>query len=234
MNSARVGEDVFQVACTHCGAGRAVRLAPGFDAGHRHGVLRCLACRRMLDLADVGAWRDWAEAQLGRREALRKEGHLGSRKQDPHRSDLDVAYDGLLAELALCVLLCPGHVSRWLAAQEHGGPNRGSDFPSEWTGLPKPLEAKYTRYHGDATGYLLVRPPRRTPGPMSADYLDDSYYILLHGRPPRYQIDGWTDRDGLVWGGRLNPVPQSGIQRECWGIHLSRLRPVQQLAEMIG
>jgi hypothetical protein len=95
--------------------------------------------------------------------------------------------------------------------------------------LDKPVEVKQTRYHDQRRGYLLVRPPRRTPGAMLPQYVDDAYYVLLHGQHCRFTLCGWTDRERLIRDGKLNPVPVRPGQRECWGIHWTNLRPLDEL-----
>jgi hypothetical protein len=129
--------------------------------------------------------------------------------------------------------LCPRFIRAWLQSVNAGISNRGRDFPATWTGLDKPLEVKHTRYQSPAKGFLIVRPPRWTPGPMRADYMDDSYYVLLVGKPFSYRLMGWIDRAGFLEHYEVNPVGMRPGQRECWGVHWSKLRPLARLAEEI-
>ncbi|MFZ5833267.1 MAG: hypothetical protein ACOY3P_24525 [Planctomycetota bacterium] len=149
-----------------------------------------------------------------------------TRKQSTGQSDTDIDRDGLQAELAACLIIAPGYRDAWLARD---GANRGCDLPVEWTGLPKSIEVKQTRYHDARRGYLLVRPPRWTPGDMRPEYIDDCLYVLMHGANGLYTMLGWTDRQHLLTAGELNPVPIRYGQRECWGIHWSRLRQLEEI-----
>ena len=112
--------------------------------------------------------------------------------------------------------------------------NRGRDLPAEWTLLAKPVEVKQTRYCDDRCGYLIVRPPRGTPGAMRSEYIDDCLYVLMYGQQGFYTMLGWADRQLLLAAGKLNPVPVRPGQRECWGIHWSRLNAVESLGLLIG
>jgi hypothetical protein len=218
----------MRIAFSHCGVEQVIRLA---DLRHRRGFLKCPQCNQCVTELDVSDARQWVEQQVARKRGLLRQGKLGTRKQSARQSDEQIDRDGLAAELVACVLLCPGRFETWRRAAERGGGNRGRDLSAHWTGLDKPVEVKQTRYHDDRRGYLLVRPPRWTPGEMRPEYIDDAYYVLLHGEPYRYTISGWIDRDGLLAEGQLNPVPVAAGQRQCWGVHWSKLRPLEELAE---
>jgi hypothetical protein len=69
---------------------------------------------------------------------------------------------------------------------------------------------------------------------MKVNYIDDPYYILVRGGPHVFELDGWTDRDHFLREGQLNPVPLFDRQRECWGIHRSKLRPMASLFSAIS
>jgi hypothetical protein len=224
----------FEVLCLNCRAERRVRLTGASKPGARHSVLRCFRCKRLLEHVDTSLWHPWLARQVQAASVLQATGKLGTRRQAPQQTEEDIAYDGLAAELAACVLLCPGYLSLWAADRERGTSNRGHDLAPEWTGLDKPLEIKQTRHHSQRRGYLIVRPPRWTPGPMKVNYIDDSYYALVHGGPHIFELDGWTDRDHFLREGQLNPVPLFDRQRECWGIHWSKLRPMASLFAAIS
>jgi len=187
------------------------------------GLLSCPECSQPIASVDVSEQETWIKRQVGWRQSL------NTRKQSACQSDYEISHDGLAAELAAAVLLCPANIEAWRRATETGGGNRGRDFLSEWTGLDKPVEVKQTTYRSETTGYLLVRPPRMTPGRMLESYIDDCIYMLLWGKGYSYTWIGWTDRVGLLRYGQLNPVPMNGRQRECWGIHWKRLYPIESL-----
>ncbi|MEO8498720.1 MAG: hypothetical protein ABI614_26965, partial [Planctomycetota bacterium] len=156
---------------------------------------------------DVAGARSWVEAHVTRKRQLAESGQLATRKQSTRQSDEEIDRDGLSAELAACALLCPGSLHAWRKAAEAVRGNRGRDLLRHWTGLNKPVEVKHTRYHDTHRGFLLVRPPRQTPGRMREEYIDDAYYVLLVGGPDQHRLVGWTDRESLIRDGELNPVP---------------------------
>jgi hypothetical protein len=204
----------------------------------RRSFLTCDGCGRCVTRLDVSDFSGWVDEQVRIKRSLQERGWLGSRKQAVKQSDADIDRDGLAAELAACLLLAPAWVTKWQQLAEAGVSNRGRDLLPRWTELDKPVEVKHTRYRDDRRGFLLVRPPRWTPGEMRPEYLDDAYYVLLHsgggnGSTSVYDLtlSGWTDRDGLLRDGVRNPVPIGNGQRECWGIHWSKLRPLDELAQ---
>ncbi len=217
----------MKVTVFHCRSER-VDLA---ELRGRHGFLTCPTCGEIVCKLDVSDTAQWIDAQVRRKRDLQQSGRLGTRKQSLWQTDESIDSDGLAAELAACAVLCPGSFDRWQHAAERARSNRGCDLPRRWTGLNKSVEVKQTRYCDEQRGYLLVRPPRRTPGEMRAEYIDDAYYVLVVGRPYRFTIKGWMDRSGLILDGMRNPVPIRDGQRECWGIHWSKLRPLAELAE---
>lgn len=223
--------------CQHCSTSREIAA---LEIRERRGFLTCAVCGRCVTRIDVSNFSGWIDEQVRIKRSLQERGWLGSRKQAVRQSDSDIDRDGLAAELAACLLLAPAWVGKWQSLAEAGVSNRGRDLLPRWTRLDKPVEVKQTRYRDDRRGFLLVRPPRWTPGEMRADYLDDAYYVLLHstgddGSPSVYDLtlSGWTDRDGLLRDGVRNPVPVGNGQRECWGIHWSKLRPLDELAQRV-
>ncbi len=193
------------------------------------GPLRCATCNGFVSTLDATGTSTWVEGQVARKQSQQESGNLGTRKQSTHQSDETIDRDGLVAELIACVLLCSGSFDAWQQAAESSAGNRGRDLLRRWTGLDKHIEVKQTRYRTNDHGYLLVRPPRNTPGRMHEDYIDDAYYVLLIGKPYRYELVGWIDRERLITEGELNPVPIQPGQRECWGIHWTKLRPIEEL-----
>ena len=221
----------MHVSFEHCGESERVQLA----VSHlRHGSLRCKQCGRFISTIDVAGARSWLDAQVARKQQLAQSGHLATRKQSTHQSDEEIDRDGLSAELAACALLCPGSLDAWRKATEAARENRGRDLLRHWTGLNQPVEVKHTRYQDSQHGHLLVRPPRQTPGRMREEYIDDAYYVLMVGAPYQHVMAGWMDREGLLRDGELNPVPVRPGQRESWGMHWSKLRPIDELVARMG
>lgn len=210
------------IACDNCQAEGHVELPP---QGSR-GPLLCPNCGRLVTMIGVEHWRPRIENRVLEMAHRQRAGTIGTRKQSWGQSDTDVDRDGREAELAACLLLCPGRRETWFQAD---GANRGCDLPAEWTLLTKPIEVKQTRYCDERRGYLIVRPPRHTPGPMRTEYIDDCLYVLMHGQQGLYTLLGWADRPLLLAAGELNPVPVRPGQRECWGIHWRRLYSVESL-----
>jgi len=217
-----VNEAAF-IACEHCHAEGEV-LLPACGA---LGPLVCPHCHRLLTMISVAPWRSHIEQRVAQFAERHRTGQLGTRRQSRQKSDTTIDRDGREAELAACLLLCPGYRQRWF---ETDGPNRGNDLPAACTLLPQPVEVKQTRYCDSRRGYLLVRPPRQTPGPMRTEYIDDCLYVLMHGQDCLYTLLGWADRSLLLSSGEMNPVPLRPGQRECWGIHWSHLHPTEALA----
>lgn len=216
----------MQVEYNHCGELQRVALV----TRHRlSGRLVCPQCGAIVTKLDVTGCSHWIEQQVERKRRMVQAGRLGTRKQALRRTDEEIDREGLAAELALCVMLCPGSFQKWKRATEQGGNNRGNDLRMTWTGFDKPVEVKQTKYHDERRGFLLVRPPRFTPGAFRVEDIDDAYYLLLHGEPRALEVCGWIDRERLVKEGQRNPVPVASGQRECWGIHWSRLSPLQDL-----
>jgi hypothetical protein len=218
--------DVTFVACGRCEAEGDVSL-PAHGA---QGPLVCMHCGALITMISVEPWQGYIERRVAELAERQRSGQLGTRKQSLGQSDQSIDRDGREAELAACLLLCPGQRLLW---QTNDGPNRGNDLRREWTLLPKPVEVKQTRYCDDRRGCLIVRPPRNTPGYMRAEYIDDCLYVLMHGQKGLFTLLGWTDRDHLLSVGELNPIPVRPGQRECWGMHWRQLRPPDSLLEIL-
>lgn len=221
----------MHVSFKHCDQSEQLRLGERYV---QPGPLRCKLCGALISAIDVAGAQSWLETQTARKRELADSGQLATRKQSTQQSDEDIDRDGLSAELAACALLCPGSLKMWCRAAESSKGNRGRDLLRRWTGLKKPVEVKHTRYHDAQRGFLLVRPPRQTPGRMRVEYIDDVYYVLMVGEPYHHSMIGWTDRQGLIRDGELNPVPIQRGQRECWGVHWSKLRPIGELLAEVG
>jgi len=218
--------DVTFIACGHCAAEGEVALPPHGAPG----PLVCTHCGALISMISVEPWQGYIERRVAQYAECQRSGRLGSRKQSFGQSDQSIDRDGREAELAACLLLCPGQRHHWQTAE---GPNRGNDLPAEWTLLPRPVEVKQTRYCDDRRGCLIVRPPRGTPGPMRPEYVDDCLYVLMHGQRGLFTLLGWTDRAHLLSVGELNPIPVRPGQRECWGMHWMQLRSPSSLLEIL-
>lgn len=218
--------EVTFIGCARCESEGDVELPTRGAVG----PLVCPNCDALINTISVVPWHGNIEQRVAGFADRQRSGSLGTRKQAIGQSDSALDRDGLQAELAACLLLCPGMRHHWLTSN---GPNRGNDLPPEWTLLPKPAEVKQTRYCDERRGCLIVRPPRRTPGPMRAEYIDDCIYVLMHGQQGLFTLLGWTDRPHLLSAGQLNPIPVRPGQRECWGMHWQRLRPPGSLLEIL-
>lgn len=221
----------MQVSFVHCDATHAISLP---TPRPQLGLLTCPACRSPILEVDVRDARSWIDQQVERKRQLAQRGHLGTRKQSRRQSDERIDRDGLSAELAAAVILCPGSLAAWQRAAAAQKNNRGRDLLRSWTGLAKPVEVKQTRYQDAERGYLLVRPPRWTPGKLHREHIDDAIYVLMIGEPHQFRLAGWCDREHLLGAGKLNPVPVGPGQRESWGLHWSKLLPIQSLVPQIG
>lgn len=216
--------------CADCNASGDMDLP---DANEVSGFLSCGLCGGLVGTIDVSEFSDRIERIVQRKLEMKRTGRIGTRKQSMNQSDAEISREGLAAELAACLLIAPARRELYLRDLEVGGGNRGRDFPCELTGLDKPVEVKQTRYRTATAGYLLVRPPRMTPGRMLTTYIDNSYYVLLHGHGFNFTAMGWADRSRVVSDGKLNPVPCGTNQRECWGIHWSKMLQLSSLAERL-
>jgi len=219
------------IAFTHCGQHQET------DSRVRNpqaGLLRCQTCGAVVTTVDLSDGREWVERQVARKQALLRRGRLRTRKQSARQSDAEIDRDGLSAELAACAILCPAFLDVWVKSAERLRNNRGRDLRRSWTGLERAVEVKHTRHQDAQRGFLLVRPPRHTPGAMHVAYIDDSLYVLMVGVPFRHTLAGWTDRRGLINEGHRNPVPVQPGQRESWGLHWSKLHDIEQLTALVS
>ncbi len=192
---------------------------------------KCHRCKHPITGVNVSIWAEWIDQHVDALEAKRREGKLGSRKQSLVESDREISAAGLGAEFAACVILSPWRLTEWLKTAGESKPNRGCDFPAHWFADGRPIEIKYTE---KSRGHLLIRPPRNTRGPMRREYIDDSLYVLMTGRPYAYEAVGWAGKSDLHDRGGPNPVPITGRQRECWGIRATKLNPMETLFPLLS
>jgi hypothetical protein len=216
-----MGGYTIKAKCRDCGASGDLTV----ELPRPPGPLACPACGGLPSWVGVHSLMPWVEDKARYFELRMRRGEIGTRKQDYKSSEFDTSVIGLAAELAGCFVMCPNRIPQYMASKIDAG-NRGIDLPPEWTGLDRPLEVKQTRYRTSTKGFMIVRPPRNTPGPVLREHVDDCYYLLLTGTAPTYRVDGWTDRAGFLRDCLLNPIPKSGSQRDCLGVHWSKLRPL--------
>ena len=219
--------DVTFAACGQCEAEGEVELPRCGELG----PLMCPNCNSLLSVISIAPYRGYIQQRVAHFTDRQRTGQLGTRKQASRLSDPAISRDGLEAELAACLLLCPGMRDLWFASD---GPNRGKDLLPEWTLLPKAVEVKQTRYCDETRGCLIVRPPRNTPGPMLPEYVDDCIYILMHGQDGQFTFLGWADHDHVMQSGYLNPIPVFPGQRECWGMHWKEMTATGRNAKRVG
>ena len=167
---------------------------------------------------DTSPLSSWIEKEVERKRRLQASGQLKTRIQTTSQDDQEIDQDGLHAEFAACVVLCPHRLLDWQDAATSNQKNRGQDLPRDWTGLSKPVEVKFTRHFSSTTGYLLVRPPSGHGKAMTPEFIDDAYYLLLSKRDRQIQILGWIDRSEFLNRKEVDPVGRSGTQVECWGV----------------
>lgn len=216
-----------KIYCHNCIASGPAELP---DASMGFGLLACPECGLPIldiELADSPDLLAWVEGQVDRRMVL------PSRRQARLQSDRMICTNGLRAELAAAMILCPASLPTWMRSVESAGANRGRDIEPRFTGLPKPVEVKHTSHCSATRGFLLVRPPRRTPGRMRFGYIDDSLYVLMSGGPTRFAATGWADRETFDLRGVSDPVPRGEGQRECIGIHWLYLRAIPELGNQM-
>jgi len=193
------------------------------------GQILCQQCGRLISIVDTSPLNVWIDSEVDRKQKLMESGELQTRIQTHEQNDQDIARDGLHAEFAACVAMCPRKVAEWQASAASNKKNRGCDFPMDWTHLRKPIEVKFTRSFGQETGYLLIRPPANEGSKMKEGFVDDAIFVLLTGKPSRYKILGWIDRDEFVKRKQVDPVGRKAGQVECWGVLWKNLIGLSQL-----
>lgn len=212
------------VGCGSCNWSGGI-AGPATTMGALH---KCPRCECPVTSVDISGWSDWIRQYVNNRETQRKKGEIGTRRQSPKESDAKISGDGIGAELAACLILAPWQIKKWQSIAYKSGPNRGSDLPAAWFTDGRPVEVKYTARRN---GHLLVRPPRNTPGPMKADYIDDSIYVMMTSERDSYSYIavGWAERNDFLRKGKPNPIKRGLGQRECWGIQAKLLHSMESL-----
>lgn len=218
-----MSERGFLVECQHCHHLAEVASERFYGIS---GPLRCFGCCCPITRVKVQSCRVWAAQQVERKRQMQKTGALHSRKQSQRHSDEEIDWNGLIGELATCVLLCPGRLRDWQTATESGGGNRGRDLLGAWVGLPKTIEVKSTEYHDC---HLIVRPPSGYEPRMKREYIDDCYYVLVTPEQEYQVIRGWTDQVGFLSDYEENPRRRSDDGCDYWGVHHSRLKPLDDM-----
>jgi len=207
-----------------CNGYREVELAKLID-----GQIVCQKCDRLISIVDTRPMADWIEQEVARKKELLDSGELRTRIQTTDQNDQEIDRDGLHAEFATCLALCPHRIAFWKEAAASNQKNRGRDVPTEWTGLLKPIEIKFTRYFSGSKGYLLIRPPSGKGRDMKPEFVDDAVYVLITLAQGDCKIIGWIDRDGFIEKKEVDPVGRKGNQVECWGVLWKNLNGLSKL-----
>ena len=136
-------------------------------------------CGALITAISVRPWQAFIELRVADFARRQQSGELGTRKQSLTQSDPAIDQDGREAELAACLLLCPGQRHLWVTTD---GPNRGNDLQTEWTQLPQPVEVRQTRYCDDRRGCLHRATAAPHAGSLRPEYIDDCIYVLMYGQ----------------------------------------------------
>lgn len=193
------------------------------------GPLICQKCDRMISIVDTKPLASWIEREVMRKKTLLDSGQLRTRIQTTGQNDQEIDRDGLHAEFATCIALCPNQIENLQAAASSNQKNRGRDIPTTWSGLPKPVEIKFTRYFSNNKGFLLIRPPSGGGSNMENQFIDDSIYMLLTKHNGTYKILGWVDKEEFLMKKEVDPVGRTGKQVECWGVLWKHLTGLSKL-----
>jgi hypothetical protein len=187
----------------------------------------CSNCRCLFSDVNPSSFRDMVEQEVERKGRLLASGELKTRIQSNQQNDAVIDEDGMYAEIAATVVLCPNRLSDLLEGWKVGKNNRGKDLPMDWTGLNKPVEVKFTRWHSTTSGYLLLRPPSKTGNLMSDSFVDDAFYVLVTKLGQMFRLLGWVNRECFLSRKIVDPVGRTHRQLQCWGVHWSNLEAMK-------
>lgn len=154
-----------------------------------------------------------------------------SRKQSKY-SEYQTSMEGARAELAGAYFLCKD-IAEYKTNAMIAKSNRGRDLPVVLTGLPKPVEIKFTPVKTEKTGCLFLRPPVGVGLAFDRHtHIDPSLFVLVYS--PRedlkkFEVLGWIDNIALRDTGKYNPVPRMAGQYETFGIHWADLFPIASI-----
>ena len=193
------------------------------------GQIICQKCNQLISVVDTSPMDSWIEKEVERKRKLQASGKLRTRIQSTKHSDQEIDRDGLHAEFAACLVLCPRRLVDWQHAAQSNKKNRGRDLPKDLTGLSKHVEIKSTPCYNDNVGHLLIRPPSSQGRVMKPAFVDDSYYFLLSKDQSLVHILGWVDRIEFLKRKRINPVGKKRFQVECWGVFWKKLLELSKL-----
>jgi len=173
----------------------------------------------------------WCEKKADHIESL----HLRSRKQS-QRPERETNVEGIRAELAGAKALCldkDAFESYKKASMEKHGSDRGRDIENSLTGLEKPIEIKLSAWKTEKTGFLFLRPPNRCGLVFDRlKHIDDSYFVLMYSDRSdlvNFEVLGWINAEKLRKIGRYNPIRRRPGQYETFGVHWSKLSPIEEL-----
>src|SRR5262249_33933028 len=116
------------------------------------GFLACPECNQIIVEISVATWNDWILDNVKRKRALKDRSYW---KTNPEKC----SSDGLGAELAACLSLCPGHLGDWMARTRNlKEPNPGRDLLGTWIGYDKDFEIKSTSHYDEVDkGIMFIR-----------------------------------------------------------------------------
>ncbi len=185
---------VFHVKCESCGHGFTFSPTLGLS-----GYLKCDDCGELVSDVDVSALSPWIDKVVAQRQKLLRDGSHPN--IDPQRA----SKDGLGAELAACVSLCPGFLNEWRQKTEAMvGSDTGEDLLGRWIGFHKNFEIKQTK---NPRGLLFIRSGIMNKSVDVATDVRDSVYVLFTGEANRFTGRCWADRELFVANGVHNPTP---------------------------
>jgi hypothetical protein len=212
----------FVVRCVGCKLSYSCTVNSGTS-----GYLWCPACLQIISEVDVSPWQAWIEFAVEKRRKLPTRAH--------HTVDEEkCSRDGIGAEMAACLCLCPGHLFDWMARSDSlTCSNEGQDLLAEWVGCSKPFEIKYTPGCSKTTGILYIRRRSRFLDLIPQRDVCDSIYVLFHGSEWKYQANCWADRSLFLEKGVMDPPPLPPGKPTFGGLH-SRFHPFSTIAQLPG
>jgi hypothetical protein len=181
------------------------------------GFLSCPKCREILCEINVRPWKDWIINEVA---AQRKNKDRSYWRNDPEKC----SENGIGAELAACLSLCPGHLQDWMNRSKNlDRPNPGQDLLGEWIGCGKDFEIKSTPHYSDSDrGIMYIRKPSDMRDLIPSRDVHDSIYALFTGEEGIYCGRCWADRSLFLAKGVMNPpkLPTDGFP--TFGNHHSK------------
>jgi len=212
----------FEARC--CDTSFKVETKPDRTSGY----LQCPKCQQIMPSVSIAPWKVWLhELALIHAQQLHDRSY-------PRGDSRQFSVDGAAAELAACLILCPGHIEDYRELAASTGRNIGKDLLGAWIGYQKDFEIKWTQYCSENAGILFVRRPVGQVDVVPSRDLVDSIYVLLHGTGEWYRASCWADRELLLKKGERNPKPMPVDGNPTWGAHWKKLYPFQSITSRLG